>query len=77
MALGAQARKAGTGMTVDGKECPFCGAVDLMGFDYPFARRPGVRGCYVKCKQCGASTGNYETLDDAIKAWNTRKDAEK
>ena len=57
------------------KPCPFCGGRTLLQFDYPFRRRPGVRGCYVKCETCGGCTGNYETIEDAQEAWNMRKDS--
>ena len=55
------------------KPCPFCGGRDLQRFEYPFKRKPGIRGCFVKCNSCGAASGNYETIEDAIKAWNERK----
>lgn len=59
------------------KPCPFCGGRDTERFIYPFKRKPGLRGCYVKCADCGAGTGNYETIEEAEKAWNERtgKDA--
>lgn len=57
----------------DAKPCPFCGGVDLFAFDYPFRRKPGLKGCYIKCNRCGASSGNFETVTDALKAWNERK----
>lgn len=55
------------------KPCPFCGSDDLYSFDYPFTRKPGIRGCFVKCRGCGAESGKYETVEDALKAWNERK----
>lgn len=55
------------------KPCPFCGGDDLLTFQYPYKRKPGLRGCFIKCKTCGASSGNYETIEDALKAWNERK----
>lgn len=61
-------------MKEDLKPCPFCGADDFITFEYPFQRKPGLRGCYVKCKTCGAPSGNRETVKEAIYAWNTRKD---
>ena len=54
------------------KNCPFCGASDVKVFDYPFKRRP-VKGCYAYCDRCGARTGVYLTVDDAVKAWDERK----
>lgn len=56
------------------KACPFCGETDLQQFEYPYKRKPGLCGCYVKCRRCGARTGNFETVDDALKAWNERKE---
>lgn len=58
----------------DAKPCPFCGGRDLYRFQYPFKRKPGIRGCYIKCNGCGASSGNYETVEDALTAWNERKE---
>jgi Lar family restriction alleviation protein len=55
------------------KPCPFCGGLDLCQFIYPFKRKPGLKGCYIKCKKCGATTGNYETIEDAGNAWNERQ----
>ena len=57
------------------KPCPFCGADDLYSFQYPFTPKPGIRGCYIKCNHCGASSGNYETVEDALKAWNERTES--
>lgn len=54
------------------KPCPFCGSYDLFAYDYPFRRRPGLKCCHVECNNCGARGGLYETVDDAIKAWNER-----
>jgi Lar family restriction alleviation protein len=59
---------------MDAKPCPFCGSKDLYRFEYPFTRKPGIRGCYIKCNKCGATSGSYETVDDALKAWNERKE---
>jgi Lar family restriction alleviation protein len=58
----------------DAKPCPFCGGKKLERFDYPFRRRPGTRGCYVKCAKCGSTSGKYETIEDAVNAWNQRKE---
>jgi Lar family restriction alleviation protein len=59
----------------DEKPCPFCGSMDLYKFQYPFKRKQGIRGCYIKCNQCGAASGNYETVEDALKAWNERTES--
>ena len=56
------------------KPCPFCGGTDMFRFVYPYRRKPGLRGCYVRCNGCGATSGNYETIEDAEKAWNERKE---
>ena len=56
------------------KPCPFCGGRSLYQFIYPYKRRPGLRGCYIKCNKCGSCTGNYETIEEAKVAWNMRKD---
>ena len=59
------------------KPCPFCGGKSLYLFRYPYNRKPGLRGCYVKCNKCGATSGNFETIEDAEKAWNERKETTK
>lgn len=56
----------------DLKPCPFCGGSNLYQFIYPFKRKPGLRGCYVKCNGCGACTGTHETIEEAKNAWNER-----
>jgi Lar family restriction alleviation protein len=54
------------------KPCPFCGGKDFTRFAYPYRRKPGLRGSYVQCNGCGASSGRYETIEDAGAAWNER-----
>ena len=61
----------------DIKPCPFCGSKSLYQFIYPYKRKPGLRGCYVKCNKCGSCTGSYETIDDARDAWNKRESEER
>ena len=57
------------------KPCPFCGEKhDLFVFEYPF-KKTGLKGCYVMCKRCGASTGRSETTKEAVKVWNERNEA--
>ena len=53
------------------KRCPFCGSEQIVTFTYPF-QKPGLKGCYAMCFDCGASTGKYETTDQAKEAWNRR-----
>ena len=55
------------------KPCPFCGKTEFLLFDYQY-RKPGLKGCYIKCENCKASGGMYETLEQAVEAWNMRKD---
>ena len=55
------------------KQCPFCGGIIIKRFKYPFFRpNQHLKGSYVTCCKCGASSGSYETIDEAIKAWNER-----
>jgi Lar family restriction alleviation protein len=54
------------------RNCPFCGGIVVKAFDYPFKARRQVKGCYVYCDSCGARTGVFYTVSDAIKAWNER-----
>jgi len=47
------------------KKCPFCGGDAMTSYDDD--------NCpIVDCQLCGAMTGWYEKIDDAIKAWNKR-----
>ena len=68
----AEAQNVEVERMTDAKPCPFCGSNDLFMFAYPYRRKPGLRGCYVRCNRCGASSGNHETVEDAVKAWNER-----
>lgn len=47
------------------KPCPFCGKLHHEVSDY----KPVYR---VECTFCGARTGNYNSEQEAIKAWNRR-----
>lgn len=62
--------------TAAAKPCPFCGSTNVEKFDYPFKSNRMLNGCFVYCMACGARCGKYRTIDDAVNAWNTRKDAE-
>ena len=46
--------------------CPFCGgkasAIEVLNYD----------ATAVRCNGCHASSGNYDTKEDAIAAWNRR-----
>lgn len=45
------------------KRCPFCGGeAEVDGFPLR----------YVRCKECGAETGAFDSEEEAIKAWNKR-----
>ena len=54
------------------KPCPFCGSDDVEVFDYPFKEHRALNGCFAHCMACGARSGNYATVEDALKAWNER-----
>lgn len=73
----AEAQNVEVERMTDAKPCPFCGSNDLFMFAYPYRRKPGLRGCYVRCNRCGASSGNHETVEDAVKAWNERHNKNK
>ncbi len=45
------------------EKCPFCG-----GKASPFGRKKKK----IVCDECGASTGTYYLLSDAVKAWEER-----
>lgn len=48
------------------KPCPFCGgkasAIEVLNYD----------ATAVRCNGCHAQSGNYDTREDAIAAWNRR-----
>lgn len=53
------------------KPCPFCGCkliheMGLSKFHY-----------YMLCDNCRTTSGNYETIEQAIEAWNRRTNATK
>ena len=51
-------------MTDELKPCPFCGGSNLEVVDTP-------QGYFIDCS-CGCFTGDFETREAAIDAWNTR-----
>ena len=55
----------------DCKPCPFCGSTEIVPFDYPY-KKPGLRGCYMMCANCGAQAGKTETVEQAAGYWNRR-----
>lgn len=44
------------------KPCPFCGGNAYIGNGRT----------WVRCVECGAETGCYDTEEEAIEAWNRR-----
>lgn len=53
------------------KPCPFCQSDDV---DAEFAR--GHKYVSSGCMNCGASGPDAETVDEAVKLWNTRSPEE-
>lgn len=51
------------------KTCPFCGGIAAIGTD-DIESNPCSYTPY--CSKCGISRGTYGSLDNAVKAWNTR-----
>lgn len=51
------------------RPCPFCGNPNVV-FGYDSAAL--FEHNYICCTNCGASSGNFETKEKAIKAWNRR-----
>ena len=50
------------------KPCPFCGGEAKWG---------NVLHNYIECKECGFETIWYDTEEEAITTWNTRKPMER
>jgi Lar family restriction alleviation protein len=51
-----------TDMVTELKPCPFCGGE---------AYAPD-RTTWLRCRECGCETNYFETLEEAIEAWNRR-----
>lgn len=51
----------------DLKPCPFCGGTTI-----EICERSWVREAYASCAKCNTDGPLRETLEEAIKAWNTR-----
>lgn len=65
-------------MTNELKPCPFCGGeaeyFELSWTTTAFGgHKYAVPFWQIRCKDCRATLGDFETKQDAIKAWNTRK----
>ena len=59
------------------KPCPFCGKpVDMYKYDYNEYNEQGIQGHEVGfviiCFDCHIDMGEYNTEEEAIKAWNRR-----
>ena len=52
------------------KPCPFCGGEAEKEWGIPSI-------FWIKCTGCGVEGSQHGSLDDAIKAWNTRKPIDK
>ena len=52
--------------TTEVELCPFCGGnasvIEVLNYD----------ATAVRCNDCHAQSGNYDTKEDAIAAWNRR-----
>ena len=67
--------------TDDGlKPCPFCGGKAKIHNAVEFASETAKlifgKRCGVHCTKCSVATMPYDSLDDAIAAWNRRVEAE-
>lgn len=49
--------------------CPFCGGGGFVNHDI---WNDGKFMFAIDCMDCGAGTGAFETLEEAIRAWNRR-----
>ena len=58
------------------KRCPFCGSKDVGLFDSDPENPSIPYDFYVSCQDCSAGISCYESSKEAIKAWNTRPQAE-
>ena len=56
------------------KRCPDCGGE--AAYDVVVYRKTGEAKYYVFCRRCEAETGFYDTIDEAVAAWNKRTNKE-
>jgi len=54
------------------KACPFCGSDAEFQNPNPEPTNAASSEYYVECLGCGATSGTYDFMDEAVKAWNTR-----
>ena len=52
------------------KRCPFC--YGEAAYDVVVYRKTGEAKYYVFCRNCGVETAPYDTIDEAVAAWNRR-----
>ncbi len=57
---------------MDVKNCPFCNGLPEAAKEHGVVILPEESYHVVHCQNCGARTGLFETLEDAIKSWNKR-----
>lgn len=51
------------------KPCPFCGWGTINGLEKLFSKKAACQ-----CNGCKAQTRYYDTIEEAAKAWNSRRD---
>ena len=51
------------------KPCPFCGSDNMGVYEHSY---PMEHYYFVFCNECKAESGNFETKEKAILAWNRR-----
>lgn len=56
----------------DLKPCPFCGHTDSLQVSWVHSESFKQVICSALSDGCGASSGGYESEDEAVKIWNTR-----
>ena len=56
--------------TSEAKPCPFCGSSDIE------IEQTNPEAIWFRCNDCGAETESESHIDDALRNWNMRTEAD-
>jgi Lar family restriction alleviation protein len=56
------------------KSCPFCGSEDVSISTTHYQKIGDVAGYHGECHECASCGPDSESKEDAVRAWNTRKE---